>query len=248
MTDKTKYKSYIEYIQNHKWLSLIVLIGAVIIGIGTFTDSITKIKKAIFDSPRTGTANVTLTITPKEFFSIVSASLERDVYNHEKQKYEHIKPSPEDVKHYISYMAKESENLANAWEDVVEGFTTGLITKDENLRRGLRIKYGVSPNANEPHYSRLLEFYSLLKKEGYSIGPSWLRKISWSTESILFGREISVEKLNELVADLQDPLFFHKENSLNKIQSLSDSVDLLKREAAALHAISNLINESNYKN
>ncbi|WP_299557185.1 hypothetical protein [Seonamhaeicola sp.] len=219
--NSTTYDKIILKFKQNKLLSIILVAGTVIIAIGSFTDSIDKISK-VFNLEPKDNAEVEI------FYKAIEKHLES----------RGRKSTHQEVVDYAEYMAKESELLASAWDEIVNSLINGAVNNDTLKIKEIRTKYKSGLRINGMLFTRITELYSIYQNDPNHKSHEWVEKISLSVAEIIHWREISVEGLEEVLNSLDNPEFFDAQNTFDQLKSLSQSVEVLKKESAKIHALS----------
>ena len=150
----------------------------------------------------------------------------------------------ESVATYVKKVAIEADELANIWEEIAKSIMSGNeIDTDKLEEMGAYRWVGFN---NRP-YTLINEFYkdvsAALGKNG---GSKWVDKITFSLGGIIYNRDNANETLLELLANKDNHFFFSDDNQQDILKDLSSSIVAIRKEAAALQALSAHVDANTY--
>jgi len=164
-----------------------------------------------------------ITIRPDSwFFEVLKGKQERDIR----------------IAAYLEEIAEEATNLANIWCKVIDSIESKGSLNSEELEIWNEL-IGFPKRAkrvNGQQYSRLESFY-----QGVSTVLGVKHKdetdfIVYKIGTILKTRNLTREKVEEELMRIKTAQFFDDKNEIIDSVSLSDSIEIMTKEAAALHA------------
>lgn len=136
---------------------------------------------------------------------------------------------------YVRKIADEADELATIWEEIVRSIQRGSKIDREKLIAHGAHKY--TP-INGASYTRLQEFYRNASTALASNDATrWVDDIAWYIGSILVDRDKANETLLAAIKNSESCFFFNEDNSEEALADLAASINVIRREASALHVL-----------
>lgn len=137
---------------------------------------------------------------------------------------------------YLDQVAAEARTIAEIWDTVISELQSGAgkFSPDSNLRNVLA-RYN-APNAGP--FFRLDEFYhEFSKATDGKLDKEWRENILSHLGGLLYHRDITLEKYQEALKNIHNPIFVADDNLLADFKDLSHLSMALHKEAAALDVL-----------